>query len=536
MTRRVLAIGLDGYEPSVGNALMAEGKLPHLNRFAKQSAEFALDHGTAKRTGLAWEHVSLGKNPAAYGRFAAVCFDPATYEASQFGTEMKPFLADLDVSAVVFDAPYFDLQAAPNCQGLVGWGAHDAGIAAQSAPAGLDQEIATRFGPYPATPYIYGFVWPHEQKTRAMADSLIQAVKLRGEIGRWLLAERLPEWDLGLLVVSEFHSAIEALWHGYDSNHPLHGLPSAAASRDGIVGVYEAFDQVLGDYRAAFPEAEFVLFSMHGMGTNDSDLPTMLLLPELLYRLNFGSCLFEARGDWIASLNAAPETPPETATGGAPEASPKAFSRIPLLGEKESWSQAVKACMGETGVEGDPVKLDWMPASLYRHFWPRMEAFALPSYYDGRIRINLAGRERDGMVPLADYPAKLDELCTLLHEIRNPRAGGTVIRSIERPVAADPLNADDTQADLVILWRDAPLAFFHEAFGVIGPAPYRRTGGHSGGHGIAWFTSPQVPRSPPSQSASAQIASAFDVMPTVITLLGHPIPQGISGRSLVAQL
>src|SRR5688572_20575699 len=152
---------------------MAQGKLPHLSNFAQQSAEFALDHGAAKRTGLAWEHVSLGRSPDAYGRFAAVRFDPATYQASQFGTEMKPFLADLDVRAVVFDVPYFDLLAAPNCQGLVGWGAHDAGIAAQCTPAGLDQEIATRFGSYPATPYIYGFVWPHEHKSRAMADALI---------------------------------------------------------------------------------------------------------------------------------------------------------------------------------------------------------------------------------------------------------------------------------------------------------------------------------------------------------------------------
>jgi predicted AlkP superfamily phosphohydrolase/phosphomutase len=508
VTRRVLAIGLDGYESSVGDALMAQGKLPHLRSFAQQGAGFALDHGAAKRTGLAWEHVSLGKSPADYGRFAAVRFDPATYQASQFGTVLKPFLADLEVRAVVFDAPYFDLLAAPNCQGLVGWGAHDAGIAAQCAPACLDQEIATRFGPYPATSYIYGFVWPHEQRARAMADALIQAVKLRGEIGLWLLEQRLPEWDLGLLVVSEFHSAIEALWHGYDPSHPLHGLPSAAAARDGIVGVYEAFDELLGKYRAAFPDAEFVLFSMHGMGANDSDVPTMLLLPELLYRRSFGSHLFEARADWQAAWEAVP-------------------AALPMLGEEESWSRAVKTCMGETGVESEPVKLDWMPASLYRRFWPRMEAFALPSYYDGRIRLNLAGRERDGLVALADYPAKLDQLCGLLHEIRNPRTGGPVIRSIERPVEADPLNANETQADLVILWRDAPLAFFHPAFGLIGPAPYRRTGGHSGHHGIAWFSSPQVPR------GQSHVASAFDVMPTLISLLGHTIPQGISGRSLV---
>jgi predicted AlkP superfamily phosphohydrolase/phosphomutase len=502
MKTRVLVLGLDGYEPSVAERLMEEGRLPHLRKLARNSAIFALDHGAAKRTGLAWEHVSLGKAPQEYGRHAAVRFDPATYQASQFGTVQPPFLAEIAARCVIFDAPYFDLQAAPNCQGLVSWGAHDAGVKQHAMPAGLVQEIEARFGPYPATPYIYGFVWPYKKRAKAMAEALVQAVTLRGEIGKWLLSERLPDWDMALLVVSEFHSAIEALWHGYDPAHPLHHLPSAPPARAGIVGVYEAFDRMLGDYARAFPDAELVLFSMHGMGANDSDVPTMLLLPELLYRHSFGTNLFEPRADW-------------------------AKTGLPMLEPKERWSVAVRACMGPTGTEGAPVKLDWMPASLYRPFWPRMEAFALPSYYDGRIRVNLAGREQDGLVSLAEYGRKLDELCGLLNELRNPRTGAPVVRAIERPVEGDPLRADPTQADLVILWRDAPLAFQHDRLGLIGPAPYRRTGGHSGDHGIAYFTTPRLPR------GNCGTASSFDVMPTLVDLLGLPVPAGLSGRSLL---
>lgn len=479
--------------------------MPHLSALAGQSAEVALDHGEAKRTGLAWEHVSLGRAPAAYRRHAAVRLDAGSYRPVQFGTQHKPFLADLDLRAVVFDAPYFDLAAAPNCQGLVSWGAHDAGIAPHSAPAGLDQEIAARFGPYPATPYIYGFVWPDAAKARAMADALIAAVEARARIGLWLLKERLPEWDLGLLVVSEFHSAIEALWHGWDEAHPLHNLPSAAPARAGIVGVYEAFDRMLGAYRAALPEVELVLFSMHGMGANDSDVPTMLLLPELLYRWNFGAPLYRRRDDWAV----------------APGASP-------MLGPKESWSRAVRNCIPIAFDPAERCKIDWMPASLYRRFWPEMRAFALPSYYDGRLRINLKGREAHGLVDPAEYAATLDEICALLDACRNPRDGAPVVRGLQRQVADDPLKADPTQADLVVLWQGAPLAFFHESLGLIGPAPYRRTGGHSGGHGIAYLTSERMRR------GGHAVASSFDVMPTVVDLLGLPVPAGLSGRSLLA--
>ena len=502
---RVLVIGLDGYEPSVAARLMAAGRMPHLRALAAEAAAVALDHGEAKRTGLAWEHVSLGRAPEAYRRHAAVRLEAESYRPVQFGSQHRPFLADLDLSAVIFDAPYFDLVAAPNCRGLVSWGAHDAGIAPHCAPAGLDQEIAARFGPYPATPYIYGFVWPNAGEAQAMADALVKAVDVRAEIGLWLLKERLPEWDLGLLVVSEFHSAIEALWHGWDETHPLHDLPSAVPARAGIVGVYEAFDRMLGVYRAALPGVELVLFSMHGMGANDSDVPTMLLLPELLYRWNFGAPLYQRRDDWAV----------------APDG-------LPMMGPKEIWSRSVRACIPVKFEAEERCKIDWMPASLYRRFWPQMRAFALPSYYDGRVRINLKGREGHGLVEPAQYAATLDEVCALLQACRNPRTGAPVVRGLQRPVAADPLAADPTQADLVVLWQGAPLAFFHDRFGLIGPAPYRRTGGHSGDHGIAYLTSPRMAR------GTNAVASSFDVMPTVVDLLGLPVPQGLSGHSLLA--
>ena len=67
-----------------------------------------------------------------------------------------------------------------------------------------------------------------------MGDALVRAVDVRAAVGSWLLAERLPEWDLALVVVSELHSALEGLWHGVDPSHPLHALPSAGPARDGV--------------------------------------------------------------------------------------------------------------------------------------------------------------------------------------------------------------------------------------------------------------------------------------------------------------
>lgn len=509
MIRPLLVLGLDGYEPSVAVHMLAEGRMPNLRALIGESTQCRLDHGEAKRTGLAWEHFSLGREPAAYGRHAAVHFDPRTYGVSQQGTTLKPFVADLDKRVIVFDAPYFALSAAPNCRGLVSWGAHDAGVAPQCAPAGLAAEVEAKFGPYPATQYIYGFVWPDPHQARAMADALVRALDQRAAIGHWLCTERLPGWDMAVIVVSEFHSAIEALWHGYDTKHPLHHLPSAQAARDGIIGVYEAFDRMLGHYRRTMPEVDFVLFSMHGMGANDSDVPTMALLAEVMYRASFGKQLLQPRADW--------RVPPRD---------------VPMLRPREKWSGPVRACLRHPPDSVEPAEkssLDWMPAAMYRRYWPAMEAFALPSYYDGRIRVNLAGRERDGRINLDSYDAKLDEICALLEECRDPRTDAAVVANIARPVAGDPLRAGATEADLVVIWRGSPLALQHRRLGLIGPIPFRRTGGHSGGAGVGYLTTRKL------APGDIGTVSAFDMVPTLIELLETPLLGYLSGHSFTGR-
>ena len=116
----------------------------------------------------------------------------------------------------MFDPPYFDLDRTPNTQGIVNWGAHDPGVASRSRPDGILQEATERFGAYPAERWLYATPWGSETLSREMADRLTEATRLRAKVAMWLLAERLPDWELGIVTVSEAHSAIEGLWHGVD--------------------------------------------------------------------------------------------------------------------------------------------------------------------------------------------------------------------------------------------------------------------------------------------------------------------------------
>lgn len=520
MTRRLLMIGLDGLDLAVARPLLEAGALPALAAARDASARFDLEHGLARHTGLAWEHVATGLSPEAANRFTAVEFDPATYGAWQSSTRLPPFSAALGRRCVVFDPPYFDLANAAGTQGMVNWGAHDPGVPATSRPAELRAEIAERFGAYPAPQYLYGLAWHSPEAARRMGPALAEAALRRAEIARWLLAERLPDWDLALVVAGEPHSAIEALWHALDPSHPAHALPSSAPAATSIAEVYRAMDRLVATLAAAAPDAALLLFNMHGMGRNDGDLPSMALLPELLYRDAFGHAGLEVPEAW------------RSAPGGlAPLPEGESWSRLlrrQFTARRRPGRRVARALGRALGRREMPLgNLDWMPGRWYQPWWPRMRAFALPAFYDGRIRVNLKGRESRGRVALADYRAELDRLERLIGETLDPATGQSVVAQFVRPAGDDPLALPPTGADLVVIWRSVASAFRHPRLGEIGPLPLRRTGGHTGGHGFAWFSGAGI------RPGERGLVSSFDVVPTAIDLVEGRRPAKLSGESRI---
>jgi predicted AlkP superfamily phosphohydrolase/phosphomutase len=523
-SQRVLVIGLDGFDLGVAKQFVREGLLPNFAGLYAQGALYELEDGRDRFSGLAWEHFSSGQAPRDGGRWSAVTFDPRTYTATQEFTRAAPFLADLEAPAVVFDLPYCDLSLAPNAQGVTSWGAHDPGVAPASRPAGLHDELKARFGPYPAEEWIYGFCWPSASKTRAAGEALVRAVELRTRAARWLLGERLPEWDLGIVVVGEGHSAIEPLWHGIDPAHPLYGVESAPFAAAAMRNVYAAIDRCVGDLGRAFPDAVLLLVAMHGMGPNDADVAAMALLPELLYRSSFGVAYMNS----VASSGSLPDGTPLMDKNAGWEtlmlqAAPKPIRFRDRLARRVSRLTGVQLGAAES------TDLDWMPAARYAPFWRRMPAFALPSYYDGRIRLNVAGRESKGIVSPAQYVPVCSQLAEMLNECRNLLTGEKVISEIHCS-KRNPMDVGRSEADIYVVWRSAPLGLRHPQFGSIGPIPYRRTGGHTGRAGFLLIEGPDIP------SGHRGPASSFDVVPTVIDLLGEKPRSHISGISLAGRL
>jgi len=539
--QRILAIGLDGLEATFADRLMAAGEMPALAELRKRSACFRLDHGAAQRTGLAWEHFASGLSPEAAQRWAAVEFDPATYRTWQEGARFVPWWTGLGCRVVVYDTPYVDFRRAPATNGIVAWGAHDPGTPIAGRPHGILPEFLGRFGRYPAE-WTYKTPWPSAAQARTMGEVLSGALDTRRRAARWLATERLPEWDLFIVVAGEVHGSVEGLWHGVDPGHPLHRHPSAHSAGRALLEVHRALDRMIGDLVASAGNAAIMAFTMGGMGANHSDVPSMVLLAELLYRHAFGRPLLAVPSKWTQSPGEVPILDedddwvalgrtwvPQRSRGRKRRFEHAARSLVKGRPKLRAGLKGVRAAVRSFRAGSVPIKLslEWQPAQHYENFWPQMQAFALPSYYDGSIRINVRGRERDGVVEASQYDRVCDDVTMLLHECRNPLTGEPVVAFVERPAIRDPMRISGSQGDLLVVWRGVATAFEHPRLGLIGPVPLRRTGGHTGRYGMAYVAAPGI------TVGDLGVRSSFDVAPTIVELLGCPRIEGMSGKSLL---
>jgi hypothetical protein len=80
-------------------------------------------------------------------------------------------------------------------------------------------------------------------------------------------------------------------------------------------------------------------------------------------------------------------------------------------------------------------------------------------------------------------------------------------------------------ADIVLQWSHAFDAIEHPEAGLIGPFPFRRTGGHSN-RGFAFFSGAGIP---PGDLGEWR---AIDLPVTLVTLLGRKPPLDLDGQPI----
>ncbi len=515
---QVLCIGLDAADLDLIERLVGEGRLPHLARILGHGARARVTQAWAYRAELPWTAFVTAAPSGGDGYWGTMRFDPATYATTEQGAHAaEPFYAGGDLDVIAFDVPHSTLSSTVTGIQVTAWGAHSPQYPRAAMPRGALAELDAALGPHPAFDADSQPGWWSDPYLCSLTAAMLEGARRRAE-GMVRLMRSRPGWQLAITVFSEPHSAGHHLWHGIDPEHPLHRHPGAPAAAARLEAIYQGLDEAIGTLvDEAGPQATVAVFAVHGSQSNQGDLLGLNLVPELLHRLEFG---------WARQRNPRHD-PIETGGWAEPQGAQQAFDLIgrglvghrhpdphqapdvvdratdvarraakvaggllgPLRdrgGEVTPWYRIEAVAPAEAAHDGDGAidvgegrAIDYLGTSLYQRYWPYQRSFALPTFSDLHLRVNLEGREAHGIVPLDGYGVELDRLEDVLRQCRDPRNGLPVFADIVRPRADDPLGTDGPPADLVALGARAVDALEHPVVGRVGPLPFLRTGEHS---------------------------------------------------------
>jgi predicted AlkP superfamily phosphohydrolase/phosphomutase len=419
--RRVLAVGVDAAEPRLVLDLIERGELPALRRLRDEGHWASVRSPAHIGSGAVWPTFYTGTHPHRHGVTGEWIWRPDAMSVVPPPLDrLRPFWGSLDdaLTMGLLDVPLAPHVGLSRGFEITEWGGHDA---VQDRPSISPPEIV------PAVeadhPFAAGRLQAREHDRvdpAGLASGCVEGAALRGELATRLLERVRP--DLSILVFGEVHRAAHHLWHTVEPDDPLYDDLSPAESNGGpsLVDVYREVDSQIGRLADAMGEdAAVVVFSLHGMGPSRGI--AMSLLEAAVRELGFAQPARTRLGRGVLAA----------AKRSTPDALKRLYyRRVP--------NTARYRVAGPT----------MMPALD----WSRTRAFALPSDQHGWVRVNLRGREAEGVVAPGDYETTCEELRQALGGLRT-EDGRRIVRDVIR---GDPGGGPPAMLpDLVVHWSDA---------------------------------------------------------------------------------
>lgn len=504
MTVPLVVLALDAGDRELMSRWVAEGRLPTIRSLLDRGC-----HGTIAGSQIVselgtWVSTWSGRSRA-HGYYSYRQLEPGTYDLvprSPADADAEPFWAELRGSGLrcaIVDPPEAVLVPGLDGAQLTNWLTAQPATAAQAPQAEPAQLIETAHGISRTTPAVVPFV-PRGRVAddRKAHEALLQSVADRVALCRSVLAQ--GPFDFVLVGFGEVHKASHRFWDYRPEAVGSELARSDPALENGIRDLYEATDRALAEILAELPGHNVVLVSTYGMR---DDYPTTDLvesfLTELGYRVPAGG---EAGGGRPGPLALARRVLPESVRV-------RLGRRLPL-----SVQERLIADRFGTGTE-----------------WKQTEAFAIPGLYTSYVRVNLIGREPDGIVARGEhYEDVLTRLEEDLYALVDPVDGCPAVELVTRAASLVDGEPPRVLPDLFVRWtasRHLRRRLEHPRAAVTQAVPGFLRGSE---HSIEGFFA----ASGPGIEARGAIGtvSLLDVAPTLLALLDRPAPESMIGLPL----
>ncbi len=514
MTRRVLIIGLDGASPHLVQRW--RGHLPNLRRLMTEGTSGTLWSVIPPRSIPAWYCFATGMNPAKIGVFGFSQRRPGTYDytfANLTFCRAPTFwqwLSRRGIRAAVVHVPGTFPPHPVNGVMVSGWPAPlNRGSLVYTHPPELSRELDRYLG--------HPFVFASGKPMRVDNDGEMLAERLRilrmhGRAARYAL--RRCDWQVGVVVFGAVDRASHQFWRHMDPRHPAHDPALAGPFGDALRRVYQAADEEIGRLLELLdPDDACFIVSDHGFGP----AYRAFYLNEWIWREGY-LVLRDAQGTgevgWRTRLIGRLSAPVFWLNQASPT-----FRRLIAPLKRRALSNFVRDEYVRAKGRG-LARLNHLPVD-----WARTRAYC-PD--EASLYLNLRGRDPQGGVePGVEADALLGEIISGLRSIPDPETGRPVSLAVHRKeeIYSGPFLAD--APELILVMDDYATEVMAELGGgaLFAPSDFR-----SGTHTLEGLF---VARGPGVPAGRRMDAGLMDIAPTVLHLLGVPVPEETDGRVLL---
>jgi predicted AlkP superfamily phosphohydrolase/phosphomutase len=502
---RILAIALDAAEPSLIERWMEDGSLPNLSALRKRGAYGRLASPAEWMTGSSWPTFYTGQNPANHGFYNYLAWDSDKMSTETPTPErmpdVRPFWRALKdpagPSVISIDIPLTFGMEPFNGKEVISLASHDSLVRMSGYPHEFVQDVRSRLGEQLIPIERYALQTKHE-----FLDTFAESIRVARQVGDLCLELIQKEsWDLFLVSFATIHRAGHRLWGLHNITDRLTDSERIELS-DALRQVYIKCDQIVGRLlEAAGSDATVLIFSVHGMGDNSSKT---LILPEMLQRV-------------LVDI--------------FPDAPRPARGLLRRLRDKIPVGIRHRLKSSLTVESRHRLTAFWRTTEID---WPATRAFAMLSDMQGWIRINLKGRELYGIVEAGDFDPLCEQIAEGLRTFVDEGTNEPIVRNIVRPGQVFEGEKLDWLPDLIIQWNDSPVASLQAVvsprYGRIAwPTPGQNPEGRSGNHmpqGMLIAAGANI------KSGNITGAHILDLAPTILSLLGQPVPPAMEGKPL----
>ena len=264
---RVFMLGLDGGTWDVLGPLMDEGLMPNLAQLVRDGASGDLESTIPPVTAPAWASIQTGVNPGKHGVFEFTEYDPDTQRMSLVNSHsirsktLWELVSEAGKRVVAINIPLTYPPRPVNgvmISGLMSPGVENRLSPQMTYPPGAYDELMAAVPDYEI---LVDQTECYLKGVERFVNALIGVSTIRAQAARHFMDR--TEWDLFAVHFQNLDPLQHALWFGIQRDHPRHD-PEAWRH---AVRYYQALDEIIGGLRDSLDDdVTLILLSDHGFG------------------------------------------------------------------------------------------------------------------------------------------------------------------------------------------------------------------------------------------------------------------------------